>query len=140
MTQAGISPAPNEQSQVTRSARILIVEDDFLLAEELETTLTRWGHRVVGLAATGEAALRAALSEAPDILISDVRLRDAISGVTVAEEVHRRVGAQVVFLTAYPQDALLAGRDWGARFLAKPYSETELRQVVEELVAAMPSA
>src|SRR3546814_10010292 len=69
------------------------------------------------------------------LLISDVRLRDSINGVTVAEEVNRRLGTRVIFLTAYPAEALVSGRAWGARFLGKPYSETELRQVIDELLS-----
>ena len=118
-----------------RVARILVVEDDFLLAEELRATLTRWGHDVVGLAGRGEAALTLAIETQPDLLISDVRLRDSINGVTVAEEVNRRLGTRVIFLTAYPAEALVSGRAWGARFLGKPYSETELRQVIHELMS-----
>lgn len=116
--------------------RILIVEDDFLLAEELRATLTGWGFEVVGLAGRGEAALTLAIETRPDLLISDVRLRDSINGVTVAEEVNRRLGTKVIFLTAYPAEALVSGRDWGARFLGKPYSETELREVIDEVLAA----
>lgn len=115
--------------------RILIVEDDFLLAEELRATVAGWGYEIVGVVNRGETALRVALETRPDVMISDVRLRDAINGVTVAEEVNRRVGTRVIFLTAYPAEALASGRGWGAKFLGKPYSETELRQAIEESVA-----
>ena len=112
------------------------MEDDFLLAEELRMTLSGWGYDVVGVTNKGETALEMAIATLPDVLISDVRLRDAINGVTVAEDVSRRGGAEVIFITAYPQDALAGGRDWGARFLGKPYSESELREVLEEVLAA----
>ena len=124
-----------ESVMASPSAKIMIVEDDFLLAEELHMTISNWGYEVVGVANRGETALTMALEKQPDVLISDVRLRDAINGVTVAEEVSRRVGTQVIFLTAYPAEALVSGRSWGAKFLGKPYSETELRQVLEEAVA-----
>ena len=118
-----------------RRIRILVVEDDFLLAEELRATLVEWGHEVVGLAGRGEAALTLAIETRPDLLISDVRLRDSINGVTVAEEVNRRMGTKVIFLTAYPAEALTSGRTWGARFLGKPYSEDELRDVIAEVMS-----
>lgn len=116
--------------------KIMIVEDDFLLVEELRMTLLGWGYEIVGVANRGDTALEMALATQPDVLISDVRLRDAINGVTVAEEVSRRVGTDVIFVTAYPQEALAGGRGWGARFLGKPYSEDELRQVLEEVLSA----
>ncbi|MFN4089948.1 MAG: response regulator [Alphaproteobacteria bacterium] len=119
-----------------RPARILVVEDDYLLAEELRATLAGWGYEVVGLVGRGEAALTLAIETEPDLLISDVRLRDSINGVTVGEEVNRRLGAKVIFLTAYPAEALASGRGWGARFLGKPYSPTELRDVIEELLTS----
>src|SRR3546814_15350273 len=62
-----------------RVARILVVEDDFLLAEELRTPLTRRGHDVFGLARRGEAGPTLALEPPPDLLISDVRLRLSIA-------------------------------------------------------------
>ena len=117
----------------------MIVEDDFLLAEELRSTVIGWGYDVVGVANKGETALNMAMEMQPDVLISDVRLRDAINGVTVAEEVSRRVGTRVIFLTAYPAEALASGRGWGAKFLGKPYSESELRQVLEEVLASKAS-
>ncbi len=133
---------PIETNAVTQRqpspARVLIVEDDFLLAEELRAAVIAWGYDVVGVVNRGEAALELAQKTRPDVLISDVRLRDAINGVTVAEEVNRRVGTRVIFLTAYPAEALASGREWGAKFLGKPYSEAELRQVLAEVVAGRP--
>ena len=124
----------------TRPVKILIVEDDFLLAEELRSTVEGWGYQVVGVANRGETALRIALETLPDIMISDVRLRDAINGVTVAEEVNRRVGTRVIFLTAYPAEALASGRDWGAKFLGKPYSDAELQEVLQEVLEGSVSS
>jgi two-component system, LytTR family, response regulator LytT len=115
--------------------RVLILEDDFFLAEELRLKIEGWGYEVVGVVGRGEAALRMAVESTPDILVSDVRLRDSIDGVTVAEEVNRRVGARVVFLTAYPAEVLAWGHRSGAKFLSKPFSDDELRQALQESLA-----
>jgi len=115
-----------------RRVRILIVEDDYLLAEELRSTIGEWGYEIVGVTGRGGDALQLALEARPDVLISDIRLSDALDGVTVAEEVNRRTGAKVIFITAFPAEAYASGRDWGAKFLGKPYSDRELRAVIEE--------
>lgn len=115
-----------------RPPRILIVEDDFLLAEELRSTIAEWGYEIVGVTGRGTDALNLALEIKPDVLISDIRLSDALDGVTVAEEVNRRTGTKVIFITAFPAEAYASGREWGAKFLGKPYSDQELRSVIEE--------
>lgn len=115
-------------------ARILIVEDDYLLAEELRSTISGWGFEVVGVTGRGNEALHLALEVRPDVLVSDIRLSDSLDGVTVAEEVHQRTGVKVIFITAFPAEAYASGRAIGAKFLGKPYSDEELRSVLRETV------
>jgi len=66
------------------TARILIVEDDAILITHLEQTLIQIGYQVSGLAATGEAAVAAALAQKPDAILMDIRLRGAMTGIQAA--------------------------------------------------------
>ena len=70
-----------------RSARILIVEDDRIVARDIELQLTRIGHSVVGMTGRGEDALRLALSTQPELALMDIRLEGTIDGVDAAEQI-----------------------------------------------------
>jgi DNA-binding response OmpR family regulator len=81
--------------------RVLIVEDEILIAMELEETVSELGHEVVGLAADKAAALALA-DQGVDVALVDVNLRDGQTGVEIGQRIAREHGAAVVFVTANP--------------------------------------
>ena len=83
--------------------RILVVEDDWLLALDLKNVLERRGHEVVGTAADATEALAAALQASPDLAFVDVNLRDGPSGASISSAVVRETKTPVVFVTANPE-------------------------------------
>ena len=114
-------------------ARILIVEDDAILASHLEKILEQFGYQVAGMVATGNQAVKMALKERPDIVLMDVRLRGEMTGIQAADKIHDRIDIPIVYLTAYTDDFLLQqakGTDAYA-YLAKPVSDRELRASLE---------
>lgn len=113
--------------------RVLVVEDDAIVAAHLERILTQMGYRVAGLAATGEEAIASAGQNMPDVVLMDVRLRGAMSGVEAAVEIRQRWGFPIVYLTAYADDPLIrdALRAEPYGYLTKPVRERELRAGIE---------
>ncbi len=113
--------------------RILIVEDDAILAAHLEETLPRLGYDVAGLAATGESAVKHAFDERPDAILMDIRLRDDMTGIEAAEEIRKSDDIPVIYLTAYTDERLLqkAKVTDAYAYLAKPVRERELRASLE---------
>jgi PAS domain S-box-containing protein len=113
--------------------RILIVEDDAVLAIELQETLTQLGYQVCGLAATGKAAVESALVQKPDIILVDIRLRGTMTGIQAVEIIHQQVNIPVVYLTAFADEALLqqAKITDAYAYLVKPVRERELRAGLE---------
>jgi len=81
-------------------ARILIVEDEFLVALQLEDILAEGGHAVLGT--LPDAASVADLAEAPDVALVDLNLRDGLTGPSVARDLASRFGARVIYVTANP--------------------------------------
>lgn len=81
--------------------RILIVEDDAIVALHLEQTLKNLGYRVVGHETSGEAAVKAARKHKPDAALMDIRLHGEMTGVEAAERILERPGTPVVFVTAF---------------------------------------
>src|SRR5262249_47979270 len=90
------------------SARILIVEDEVIVARDLEGRLAALGYTVVATAGTAEEAVRLAGEHQPDLLLMDVRLRDGTDGVSAAEEIRRHQDVPIVYLTSYADQATLA--------------------------------
>ncbi|WP_454797859.1 response regulator [Novosphingobium lindaniclasticum] len=81
-------------------AKVLIVEDEFLVALQLEDILSDGGHAVLGT--FPDAASVAALGEAPDVALVDLNLRDGLTGPAVARDLAVRFGARVIYVTANP--------------------------------------
>jgi PAS domain S-box-containing protein len=115
------------------SAKILIVEDEGIVAKDIQNRLTRQGYTVVGTTETGEDAVRMAGHLQPDLVLMDIRLKGAMDGVTAAEQIRDRCLLPVIYLTAYADDATLARarltEPYG--YILKPFEERELRTVIE---------
>jgi two-component system, response regulator PdtaR len=125
--------------QAELPSRILIVEDDFLIANEMETALSDAGFDVVRLAASADEAVELAESQKPVLVVMDVRLGGERDGIHAAVEIFRRLGIRCIFATAYYDQHLLerARPAMPLGWLQKPYSMVSLvnavRRALEEL-------
>lgn len=117
--------------------KVLIVENEALIALELEQRLSGLGYVVVGSSGTTDAAVRAAEDHHPDIVLMDIRLQGKRNGIDAATEIRDRFCIPVVFLTAYPDEETLARARESEPFgiLIKPYREEDLRLAVEIALA-----
>ena len=115
------------------SARILVVEDEFIVARDIRMQLTELGYEPVGHATRGEQAVSMAESLRPDLVLMDVRLADATDGISAAEQIRSRLALPVVFLTAFGGDDTLqrAKQSDPFGYILKPFSERELHTVIE---------
>lgn len=114
-------------------ARILIVEDEFLIAMVAEDELTDAGHEVVGIATTYDAALRLAEDHRPDLAILDVRLASLRDGIDVALDLRQRFAIPAILATGSHDEENLR-RAAPARplgWLTKPYTPEALLDAVE---------
>jgi two-component system cell cycle sensor histidine kinase/response regulator CckA len=116
-----------------KRSRILIVEDEGLVARDIQMTLQRLGYDVPPPVATGEDAIAAALALEPDLVLMDIRLRGKMDGIEAAEVLRRDGRAPVVFLTAHSDEATLARAKKAEPFgyVVKPFEETDLRTAIE---------
>ncbi|BCS32093.1 hypothetical protein TBR22_A13020 [Luteitalea sp. TBR-22] len=109
--------------------RILIVEDERLLGEELRERLESIGATVVGLVVSGEQAIVAAQQARPDLVLMDIRLKGEMDGIEAATQISRTLGTPIVFLTAH-SDQMTVERAKAASpygYILKPLQEHELR-------------
>ena len=133
MSRSKAGPEPGE------SRRILIVEDEFLLAMALEQALDAAGFRVVGIAGDGPTALALAEAGRPDLVVTDVKLRGGSDGVATAVAIRERFGAPPIFVSGN-LDAWTrarAARAVPAGFIDKPYTEAQLIRAVRDAFAGL---
>jgi PAS domain S-box-containing protein len=115
------------------SSTVLVVEDEALVADDIQRTLTRLGYHVPHTAGTAAEALALTASLKPQLVLMDIHLDGEMDGIEAAELVRVRHGVPVVFLTAYSDDATLerAKHSQPFGYLLKPFNERELRTAIE---------
>jgi signal transduction histidine kinase len=114
-------------------ARILVVEDERLVARDIETRLKNFGYEVVGSTGTGEGALNAAEKLRPDLVLMDIVLSGAMKGTEAAQTIWRRWKSPIVYLTAF-SDAMVMEEMKGTEaygYVLKPYDPRQLKGAIE---------
>jgi two-component system, response regulator PdtaR len=124
------------RTEATEPTRLLIVEDDYLIATQMETALAGAGFEIVGIATTADEAIELAASEAPTLMVMDVRLSGSRDGIDAAIEIFRSHGIRCVFATAHHDERARArGREAvPLAWLPKPYTMTALIATVRSAV------
>ena len=115
------------------SARILIVEDEQVTAEDLRDTLSGLGYTVSAAVSNGADAIAQARDDAPDIVLMDIRIRGDMDGAETARVLRERFGIPVVYLTAHADNETL-GRAKEAEplgYIMKPFQEASLHAGIE---------
>jgi two-component system, response regulator PdtaR len=131
------APADDERSNSATPGRILIVEDDYLVAIEMEGRLVEAGYEVVGTAGSAEEAISLARAHNPDLAIMDIRLAGLRDGVDAAVELFREHGTRSIFATAHddPRTRRRAAAAEPLGWLRKPYSPDDLIAAVKAALA-----
>jgi CheY-like chemotaxis protein len=108
--------------------RILIVEDDDIIANIISQMLKKKGYTIVGTVASGEAAIRKAVELEPDLILMDINLSGLMDGITAARYIFQIFGNPIVFLTGLCDDSLVerakSSQPYG--YLIKPFTDREL--------------
>ena len=113
--------------------KIVIVEDEGLIAADLQGRLEREGYQVPGIAATGGEALQLVRAESPDLILMDIRLAGDLDGIQVADKVRQEFDIPVVYLTAYEDRETLqrASQTQAFGYIKKPIASASLRGSIE---------
>lgn len=118
---------------IQTAPKILIVEDERLVAMDVEMQLTSFGYDVVGMADTGQQALQLVVATQPDLILMDVSLRGERDGISVASELQRNgIATPIVFVTAYGSGEALRRAEavCFSGYLTKPYRPQQLRDAI----------
>jgi CheY-like chemotaxis protein len=119
--------------------RLLLVEDEALIALDLEELVISLGHEVVGVADTLQSAIDAAAAQSPDGALVDLNLRDGMTGKEVARTLSRQFGLPIGFITGNAEQ--LAGDFAGGKAVVdKPFTDGGVREILSILEAARAGA
>ncbi len=114
-------------------SRIMIVEDESIIAEDLADSLRTMGYTVVDIVSSGEEAILMAAEKQPNLILMDVMLQGEMDGVTAAEQIQSSLQIPIIFLTAYTDNKTLqrvkATNPFG--YIVKPFEERNLHLTIE---------
>lgn len=113
--------------------KVLVIEDEAIIAMDIQSIVTAMGHHVTGNARTKEAAMRLGVQERPDLILADIQLADGSSGIDAVAELLEHLGdVPVIFITAFPERLLTGERPEPAFLITKPYLEEQVRSAVSQ--------
>jgi len=112
---------------------IMVVEDERVVANDLEETLIRLGYEVAATTGSGEECLRLAPSGKPDLVLMDIRIKGSLDGIETTARLKAQLDVPVIYLTAYADDETLARarRTEAHGYLLKPFRASELKSAIE---------
>ncbi|MDO5603811.1 MAG: response regulator [Paracoccus sp. (in: a-proteobacteria)] len=124
--------AMDEMSQSVRG-KVMIIEDETIIAMDLKGIVQAMGHDVTGIARTHSAAIDLAQEARPDLILADIQLADGSSGVDAVNELLSTLGElPVIFITAFPERLLTGDRPEPAFLISKPYTEDQVSSALSQ--------
>ncbi len=112
---------------------VLIIEDEPLIALQIEEIVTSLGHNVVGIAATHTQAVALFDAHRPDLVLADIQLADGSSGIDAVNEMLGKFSVPVIFITAFPERLLTGERPEPTYLITKPFSDDFVRATIGQV-------
>lgn len=118
---------------MTSTAQILVVEDEALIADDIQFGLQDLGYHVPSVVASGNDALASVAEDAPNLILMDINIQGDIDGIETANQIRLQHDIPIIFLTAFADDGFLARAKVTNPFgyLLKPFKERELHATIE---------
>ncbi len=115
---------------------IFIVEDESIVAKDIQNSLSKLGYNVVGIANNGNDAIEKITELMPDLVLMDIMIKGDLTGIDVSEKIKEKINVPVIFLTAYADEGTLAKakitEPYG--YILKPFKEIDLHSTIEMAV------
>ena len=130
---AGLLDIAQSEMLASMSGRVMIIEDEPIIAIDLQSIVTGMGHDVTGIARTRTEATALARQAPPDLILADIQLADKSSGIDAVRDILEALGERpVIFITAFPERLLTGARHEPAFLIAKPFEEDQVRSAVSQ--------
>jgi len=138
-----VAAALDEIEKQTR-ARVLIIEDEPLIAMDLEQIVRDMGHEVTGVAVTRDEAVALAMEDRPGLVLADIQLADDSSGIDAVKDILAEFSVPVIFITAFPERLLTGERPEPTFLITKPFQRSTVKTAISQALffdqATVPAA
>ncbi len=115
--------------------KILIVEDEQVIAMDLKKTISDFGYNVLSTVSSGEDALSFMTTNKPNLVIMDILLAGDLNGIETGVIMSERYNVPIIYITAYAKEILLRSKiTESSTFLVKPFNESELQKKIEKVL------
>jgi CheY-like chemotaxis protein len=122
------------------ATQVLIIEDEPVIAADIEALVRELGHQVLDIAATRQEAVAAARRETPGLVLADIQLADGSSGVDAARDILADIDAPVIFITAFPERLLTGERPEPTFLITKPFQPETVKAAIGQALFFHPVA
>ncbi len=129
--EALVNEAIEEIERQTR-AEVLIIEDEPIIAMDIETIVRDLGHDVVGVAVTRDEAVEQALAKRPGLVLADIQLADDSSGIDAVKDILAEFNVPVIFITAFPERLLTGERPEPTFLITKPFQRSTVKAAIAQ--------
>lgn len=129
---AGLVAAAIEEIDKQTSTTVLIIEDEPVIAMDLEGIVTGLGHTVVATADTRDEAVTAAFEKRPGLVLADIQLADGSSGIDAVKDILNSFDVPVIFITAYPERLLTGERPEPTFLITKPFQPDTVKAAISQ--------
>jgi CheY-like chemotaxis protein len=111
----------------------MIVEDEWIIANDIKNCLVDLGYMVTAIVATGEEAVAGATGDRPDLILMDIMLRGEMNGIEAARQIRKKLRIPIIYLTAYDNQYLVeqAKQTENYGYLLKPFKDRELHIAID---------
>ena len=115
------------------NSKVLVVEDELIVAKDIQHNLERLGYDVIGIASDMEESLQLVVEKEPDVVLMDIMLRNGESGIDIADAIRKDYKIPVIFLTAYADVATIekAKKAESYGYILKPFKSVDLQTTIE---------
>ena len=126
-----VAEAMQEIEAQTR-AKVLIIEDEPIIAMDIETIVRDLGHDVTAIAVTRDEAVREAKAQRPGLVLADIQLADDSSGIDAVKDILSEFSVPVIFITAFPERLLTGERPEPTFLITKPFQRATVKAAIAQ--------
>lgn len=129
----------HEDIEATLKTKVLIIEDEPIIATDLESLVEELGHEVTGNATTHTEAVAMAKANPPGLVLCDIQLADNSSGIDAAHDILQEIDVPIIFITAFPERLLTGERPEPTYLIPKPFQENTVKAAIGQALFFHPS-
>jgi len=122
----------NAEIEKELATNVLIIEDEPIIAADIEALVEEIGHTVDSIAATRTEAVKAAMAKRPGLVLADVQLADGSSGIDAVSDILGEFDVPVIFITAFPERLLTGERPEPTYLISKPFQPENVKAAISQ--------